>query len=130
MTDGAAWPPDVAPHLAGLSAGALLLSRCLACDRRSVPSCLICPSCGGRDVDWVSAAGGGVVWARVEFHKAYLPDLPVPYTVVLVALDDGGAVYGIVADGTYEECDIGSAVQFDPDRSRSGRPTFVLGDSA
>lgn len=116
---------DVAPFLDGLETGRLLLSACAGCGHRSVPACLICASCGARDFAWMPSAGRGVVWSRVEFHRAYLPEIPVPYTVVLVALDDGGSIYGMVAEGGYDQCDIGTAVQFDPARSRSGRPTFV-----
>ena len=53
-----------------------------------------CPRCGHDDLRWERLSGRGVVYAVSVHHRAALPALAdrVPYSVVLVDLDEGARI--------------------------------------
>jgi uncharacterized OB-fold protein len=69
-------------------AGRLVVRRCNGCDALLHMPRAYCAGCGSWDGRWQPVAGTGTVcsWTVVEHqvHPAYL----VPYTIVLVELDD------------------------------------------
>jgi len=74
----------------------IMLSRCPACGAHASLTPAACPRCGGALFEAVAATGRGVVRARSEvwrapdsFWKAY-----VPYTLVLVRLEEGPTIMG------------------------------------
>jgi uncharacterized OB-fold protein len=66
----------------------LAIRRCNGCDAVLHMPRAYCHSCGSWEGRWESVAGTGTVysWTVVE-HQVH-PAYPVPYTVVLVELDD------------------------------------------
>lgn len=76
-------------HLEGAERGELRLPRCLDCDTEFWPSGPVCRFCFGRNLDWVTDPGSGVVNSWVKAHKAYFEGDTVPYVVVQVTLDSG-----------------------------------------
>ncbi len=70
----------------------LILPRCTACAKLFYYPRIHCPHCGGRALDWQRLAGRGRVVSfthvAVSFHGAAW-DSQLPYTVVLVTLDEG-----------------------------------------
>jgi len=92
----------IRPETAGLSQafwdGArrheLLLQRCSACGRHWHPPSEFCPHCRSSTWAWVAAAGGGTIYSFTVVHHAVHPVLAdrLPYTVVLVDLDEGARV--------------------------------------
>jgi uncharacterized OB-fold protein len=90
---------SLTPHTHGLTRGELQLSVCARCATPQFPPKAQCSSCGDTDApDWVACAGTGRLWSFAAFHKAYLPDfdLPTPYVVAVIALDEGVRLYGNV----------------------------------
>ena len=87
---------DSRPYWQGLRAHRLVLQRCPACGRARFPPMPSCPSCGTPGGAAVEAAGTGVVYSFVRVHRAFSPDrlADVPYTVVVVDLDEGCRVLG------------------------------------
>lgn len=85
---------------AGTAAGKLLLPTCRHCGNRWLPPTAACPRCLSAEVDWHLASGRGVVVAHCQFHRRYFPDLdlPLPYTVLLVRLEEGPLFYANPAD--------------------------------
>jgi uncharacterized OB-fold protein len=69
----------------------LTMQRCESCDRLVWYPRFICPHCGGSSLRWERLSGHGVVYAVSVHHRAALPALAdkVPYSVVLVDLDEG-----------------------------------------
>ena len=102
-----------AQYREGLAKGELLLARCVDCDHRRLPPRLACPSCGSRrPARWERASGRGRIWSHVTFHKRYLPDGPdVPYTVVLVELEEGPRVIAAVTGFDDLELRVGLPVR-------------------
>ena len=75
-------------------------------------------SCSADGLEWVEAAGTGVVYSKTRVHIQVLPDLVPPYVVALVDLDEGPRLMGNLLD---EDCAIGDAVRV-AWRERPGLP--------
>ncbi|MGE0220503.1 Zn-ribbon domain-containing OB-fold protein [Mycolicibacterium sp.] len=120
-------------HTAALQQGRLLISVCAACATPQFPPKARCGHCGDTGAPrWIAAKGTGELWSFATFHKAYLPDfdLPTPYVVAVVALDEGVRVYGNVVGRPTAELQVGAAVRarFVIDRCGPPRLTFSLDD--
>lgn len=85
----------------GAAAGVLRYRRCRSCgSAQSLPR-PVCAGCGGIELAWHDAAGTGTVHALTEVARA--PDerwrALVPYTIVLVDLDEGARLMAHGAEG-------------------------------
>jgi uncharacterized protein len=69
----------------------LMMQRCQPCDHLVWYPRFVCPHCGGLSLQWEELRGQGVVYAVSVHHRAPVPALAakVPYSVVLVDLDEG-----------------------------------------
>jgi uncharacterized protein len=69
----------------------LTVQRCESCGRLVWYPRFVCPRCSGSSLVWETLSGKGVVYAVSVHHRAALPALAdkVPYSVVLVDLDEG-----------------------------------------
>jgi uncharacterized OB-fold protein len=76
----------------------LRLQKCGGCGHVWYPPGPVCPECLSEDWAFVPMSGRGRVVAWTEFHRQYFPDLPVPYLVVSVALDEGPLLIGNIQD--------------------------------
>jgi uncharacterized OB-fold protein len=79
------------PFWDGTRRGELTMQRCESCCRLVWYPRFVCPGCGGSSLAWETLSGNGVVYAVSVHHRAALPALAdkVPYSVVLVDLDEG-----------------------------------------
>ena len=80
--------PDTAGHWAAARCGRLAVCRCGGCGQVLHPPRGMCFACHGTDVSWTAVEPRGrlVSWTVAEFEVH--PAFPVPYTVVLVELED------------------------------------------
>jgi uncharacterized protein len=85
---------DSNPFTAGLAAGVLRYQRCAACGVAQTGQRFACTACGGMRLAWHDAAGTGTVWSASTVHRAPTDAwrAEVPYTLVLVTLDEGPRV--------------------------------------
>lgn len=69
----------------------LTMQRCESCSLLVWYPRFVCPHCGGSGLYWEQLSGAGVVYAVSVHHRPALPALAdlVPYSVVLVDLDEG-----------------------------------------
>lgn len=109
--------------------GRLLVERCTACGAESHPPRGACRSCRGREIAPVEVSGPGTVYSFTVNHQRWLPDLEVPYAVVLVEFDDHP---GVRVVGRLRGCDpadvrigIGVDVGFEPGPGDVAIPSFV-----
>lgn len=72
--------------------GQLRLQRCRACGRFVYPPAPVCARCWSEDLAWVPVGGRGRVVSWTRFHRTYFPELPAPYVVAAVELDEGPIV--------------------------------------
>jgi uncharacterized OB-fold protein len=68
----------------------LVVQRCSACGAHQFYPRPFCLACDREDaLEWVEAAGTGVVHAVVTVHMQVVPELKPPYQVAIVELDEG-----------------------------------------
>jgi len=79
-----------APYWAGLARGELLIQRCAGCGQWTWPAEWRCGECGSYDFQWPRITPVGEVYTWTRTHYPFVPDHPVPYVHVLVALTDAG----------------------------------------
>ena len=84
--------PDSAPFWQACAERVFLLPRCRTCGLLFWYPRMACPDCGSPDVDFAPCPGTGTVWSHTEVHISFFGPQwasDVPYTVLLVDLDDG-----------------------------------------
>jgi uncharacterized protein len=120
---------ETAPFWDAARDGRLLAERCTACGTRAFPPRGMCPACRCRLLDHVEVTGPGLVYSFTVNYQRWLPDLPVPYAVVLVEFPDhpGVRVAGRLRGCPPEEAAIGMAVEvgFEPGPGDVAIPSFV-----
>ncbi len=114
---------------AAAAEGRLVVERCGDCGAESFPPRGICRSCRSRDVAPAEITGPGVVHSFTVNHQRWLPDLAVPYAVVLVEFPDhpGIRVAGRLRGIDPEDVAIGLAVDvgFEPGPGGVSIPSFL-----
>ena len=73
------------------ASGTLTFQRCKACQHAWLPARSECPNCLADDWQREPARGGATLVSWVVYHMAYHPafEKRLPYTVAVVALDEG-----------------------------------------
>lgn len=96
--------------------GVLRLQRCDACDHLFFPPGIRCVACGSPDLVWTPVSGTGTIWSWVRFDRQYFPEMPAPYIVVRVTLDEGPMLMTNLVDAGDREPAIGDRVRvvFEP----------------
>jgi uncharacterized protein len=109
--------------------GRLVVEHCDACGADTFPPRGMCRACRSRDVGWVEVTGPGTVYTYTVNHQRWMPDLEVPYAVVLVEFADhpGVRVAGRLRGCAPGEVAIGMAVDvgFEPGPDGVAIPSFV-----
>jgi uncharacterized OB-fold protein len=67
--------------------GHLMISRCTQCESWISPPAADCPVCGGALVAR-PVSGRGTVFTYTVNHQPFNPDVPVPYVIAIVQLDE------------------------------------------
>jgi uncharacterized OB-fold protein len=83
-----------------LQQGRLMVVTCETCGARWSRALPACPYCRSEKVSLVETTGYGLVYSWVTVRRALDPAFAdsVPYTVLVVDLDDGGRVNGRLLD--------------------------------
>lgn len=66
----------------------LVLQRCDECDAWRWPPRALCGRCASLDWSWQPWSGRGTVVSAIRTHRQFLPDMPVPFWTVFVAVDE------------------------------------------
>ncbi len=83
---------DTRPFWDGCRRRTLVIQRCTPCGTFRHPPTPICWRCRSFAHDWVAVAGRGTLFSYAVVRRAFLPELAVPYTVAVVALDEAPGV--------------------------------------
>jgi uncharacterized OB-fold protein len=88
--------PLTVPFWDAARRGRLVIQRCNNCGELRWPPLVGCPECHGRDTTWDEVHPSGTIWSFVVYHRAFAAELKdeIPYTVVMVQLDDGPYLVG------------------------------------
>ncbi|MCL8209264.1 MAG: OB-fold domain-containing protein [Actinomycetia bacterium] len=113
------------PLWAYVRQGELRLQRCRACGRFMYPPAPVCAACWSEALEWVPVGGGGRVVSWTRFHRTYFPELPAPYVVAAVELDEGPIVIADTMPTNWAPR-IGQRVRlvFDAEPDGDGPPLF------
>ncbi len=105
------------PYWTGGASGALLIERCGTCRRWQHPPAGTCGSCGGAAAP-EPVSGRGTVFTFTVNHQQYHPDVPPPYVIAVVELDEQPDLRLVtnLVDAAPEDLAIGVRVRvrFDP----------------
>jgi uncharacterized protein len=89
---GPAPPPAVTPEnehfWTGGARGELVFLHCPECDRYVHPPSPRCPFCVRAGLRPRAVSGRASVYAFTVNHQAWFPELPVPYVIAVVAIDE------------------------------------------
>ena len=92
----------------------LLLQHCGECLTCFYYPRRLCPTCGGQQLSWQASVGAGTVFSFSEVVVSFFGpewESELPYTVVLVDLDEGPRMLSRLVAGDYTELRIGARVQ-------------------
>jgi uncharacterized protein len=113
--------------------GRLAFQTCRTCGARIWYLRTVCPECLGVDLEVTAASGAGTIHSFTTLYRAGHPSRAedVPYTVVLVDLDEGVRVIGDLVECAPDEVRIGLPVTVRFARAAEGEdqgpvvPAFV-----
>ena len=91
----------------------LRLQRCLACRQYWFPPSAVCPECLSDEFEWALTSGRGEVFSFVVMHRVYHKGFAndVPYTVALIALEEGPRFLSNLVDCRPDEVHVGMPVE-------------------
>jgi hypothetical protein len=98
MSTGPGLDPTTRPFFEGAARGELWLQRCETCGTHQHYPRPHCLSCASFTLSFVRVAGDGVVYSRTRVHRQVREDLPAPYVVGLVELDEGPRLLALLGD--------------------------------
>jgi uncharacterized protein len=108
-----------------LESGVLGFQRCADCGSAVFYPRVLCPVCGGHDLDWERSSGRGVIYATTAVYRREGD----PYNVVLVDLEEGFRMMSRVDGVPAEGVEVGARVRLRVDREGDDPvPVFVPGD--
>ena len=110
--------PTTAPFWTGAEKRQLLIQKCPACGHAQFFPRPMCLACSRATPDWIEASGDATLYSVTTVRTQVLPELPAPYLVGLVDLDEGPRLVAGIA-GT--RATIGSRLRLEW-RERAGLP--------
>ena len=81
--------PTTEPFWAACAQHRLIVQRCTACGTHQHYPRPYCLTCDARELVWAEASGRGVIYALTMIRLPVIPELPPPYQLALVDLDEG-----------------------------------------
>jgi uncharacterized OB-fold protein len=83
---------DTGGYWQAANRGQLALRTCQTCGLVLHLPRAYCHRCGSWDTEWRTIAPAGTLWSYTTTERELRPGFPVPYTVVVVELDDAPGV--------------------------------------
>jgi len=119
---------DTRAYWAGLARGELLLQHCLDCGSIQFYQRALCGRCLSPRVEHRPASGRGTIYSFSTVHRPPSAEFKedVPYTVVLVELEEGPRMISTLCDAPPETVGIGQAVEivYEPAAAEIALPRF------
>jgi uncharacterized OB-fold protein len=103
-----------APYWTGGAVGELRIAHCGSCGRYTHPPRPDCPNCGTA-MQFVAVSGDGVVFTYTVAGQQFHPDVPTPFVIALVELDEQP---GLRVATNIVDCDPAAVVSGMPVRVR------------
>jgi uncharacterized OB-fold protein len=109
--------------LDSIAEGKLMVARCGQCARVLSLAERLCSLHPRASLDWFEASGRATLHSRALYRIGYLPEIPPPYVVVMVELEEGPRLVATLSGEDRLEVETGTALvaMFEP----SGRLVFA-----
>ncbi len=91
--------------------GELRLQKCDKCGHVSWPAVTACDNCDAADLSWQAVSGRGRIISWGTFERQYYKELPPPWDVILVKLEEGPLFMSNPKGFTYKDIDTGMPVK-------------------
>lgn len=120
--------PLSAPYWEGCRQGELRLQYCGDCDSFQFYPRINCSHCGGVDMQWKKASGGGRIASYTIVRRGISKAYEAPYVVALIDLEEGPRMMSNIICERPDELVIGLAVtvQFEQWNEELMLPVFSL----
>lgn len=119
---------DNTPFWEGCREHKLRFQQCSDCGYVRWPPSVLCPQCHSTAINWVTSKGIGKIYTFAVYHTAYHPGfaVDVPYTVAVVALDEGPRLLTNIVGCRPDEvrCDMPVEVFFEKIDAKITLPKF------
>lgn len=89
FSDLGAADPTTEPFWNACAKGQLTVQRCTSCGAHQFYPRPICLACESTSLEWVNAGGGGTIYSITTVRMPVSDELPPPYLLALVDLDEG-----------------------------------------
>lgn len=99
------------PHWEGCREGVLRVQRCQDCGTYVFIPQPCCTSCLGERLEWIESSGRGTLYSYTIVHRPQQPVFEVPYTVVVVELEEGWHMLSNLVDCDPDEIEIGMPLE-------------------
>ena len=117
---------DAAPFWKGAAQGKLMIQRCTQCGHHQHYARPFCIKCRSAAVEMVEASGRGTVYSFTVIHRGPYDDIPTPYVVGLIRLEEGPTLLSNVVgcDPASLKCDMAVEVSYQPLKDEIVLPVF------
>jgi uncharacterized protein len=114
------------PYWEGCARGELLFQRCGHCNGITHTPAVMCAHCTSRELTWEPSAGTGEVYSWTTVWRPQTPAFTVPYTAVIVDMDEGWQILSNLISCEHDAATIGMrvSVEFHPLREGIVLPYF------
>jgi uncharacterized OB-fold protein len=90
----------------------------------------LCPECHSFEFEWITSSGQGKIYSYTIVRHQTHPAFPVPYTMVLVEMEEGPRLIAQLQAPEEAPFEIGSAVHVEwEDHPNQSLPVFVLDEA-
>ena len=118
---------DTAPFWEAQDQHELKFQQCSHCQTVRYLVGPLCPECRSFEFEWVASSGKGTIHSYTVVRHQTHPAFPVPYTIVLVEMEEGPRVIAQLRAADGAEFDIGAPVHVEwEDLPKQSLPVFVL----
>lgn len=89
----------------------LIVQRCKACSAYVFIPQPCCGECMSDELEWVESSGRGTLYSFTTVHRPQQPSFRVPYTVVVVEMEEGWYMLSNLVGVAEDEIEIGSPLE-------------------
>jgi uncharacterized protein len=112
MMEERTWLRDFAtPFFDACAKGQLILPRCDSCGSFFWYPTALCGVCHAPEWHWEAASGKGRVYSFTVVHRPLSSDIPAPYVIASVELDEGVRMMSNIVECAPDELEIDTAVE-------------------
>ncbi len=118
---------DTAPFWDAQNHHRLIFQRCSNCGYVRYVVGPLCPNCRSFAFQWIESSGRGRIYSHTTVHYQAHPAFPVPYTVLLVEMEEGPRLVAQLRNPEGRPFGIGTPVRVEwEDHPNQSLPVFVI----